>query len=235
MICGLQFPKNTSVFSEQNLRLIRQNMEERTFAAGSYLFWEGDEVTKCYFLKSGGVHWIKQTDNGKPFVSHVFLSGDLVAELAPLQHAKHNYSAKVVNSCVAGVILLSDLEKMIERHSSFAVDMYKWMCLMNRLTQTKLRDLLMYGKTGALCSTLIRLANSYGIPDGEVIHIRKKLTHLELAAWIGSSREGVNRILSDLRKKKVIDYYNGYILIKNLSHLQEICHCDFCPKEICRI
>lgn len=232
---GLEFPRNTTVFSEANLRLLKQLMEERTFAAGSYLFWEGDEVTKCYYLISGDIHWVKQMDDGKPFVSHVFLPGDLIAEFAPFQQTKHNYSAKAVNSCLVGEIHLSDLEMLIKQNGSFALDMYKWMGLLNRYTQTKLRDLLMYAKTGALCSTLIRLANSYGKPDGNVIHIRKKITHSELAAWIGSTRECVNRILTDLRKKELIDYYNGYFMIKDLSHLQDVCHCEFCPKEICRI
>ncbi|GAE04513.1 transcriptional regulator, Crp/Fnr family [Paenibacillus sp. JCM 10914] len=42
-------------------------------------------------------------------------------------------------------------------------------------------------------------------------------------------------MLSDLRKKEVIEYTSGMIIIKNLSMLQEICHCELCPNEICRI
>lgn len=66
----------------------------------------------------------------------------------------------------------------------------KWMGIHHRLTQTKFRDLMMYGKPGALCSTLIRLSNTYGeeLDDGGVL-INKKITHTDLSNMIGATRE----------------------------------------------
>lgn len=52
---------------------------------------------------------------------------------------------------------------------------------------------------------------------------------------IGATRESVNRMLSDLRKKDAIEYDNGMIVIKDLKMPQGICHCELCPNEICRI
>lgn len=52
---------------------------------------------------------------------------------------------------------------------------------------------------------------------------------------IGATRESVNRMLSDLRRKDAIEYIGGMILIKDMTMLQDICHCELCPEEICRI
>ena len=52
---------------------------------------------------------------------------------------------------------------------------------------------------------------------------------------IGATRESVNRMLSDLRKKDGIEYDNGMIVIEGLKMLQGICRCELCPNEICRI
>ena len=104
------------------------------------------------------------------------------------------------------------------------------------MTQTKFRDLMMFGKPGALCSTLIRLHNTYGEPreDGGV-PIGKKLTNTELADMTGATRESVNRMLSDLKNAGVVTNDNGYIVIEDLQYLKDLCHCENCPVDICRI
>ena len=50
-----------------------------------------------------------------------------------------------------------------------------------RKQHSKFRDLLLYGKKGALYSTLIRLANSYGKETDGGILISVPLTNQELA------------------------------------------------------
>ena len=133
------------------------------------------------------------------------------------------------------MIQKSDLEVLLWQHGDLAVEFMKWMGLMHRLTQTKFHDLLMYGKPGALCSTLIRMSNSYGIPGEDGMFISLKLTNSELSDYIGCTRESVNRMLSDLKKSRAIKIVDGYITITNLEYLRDICKCERCPKEICRI
>ena len=106
---------------------------------------------------------------------------------------------------------------------------------MHRMTETKFRDLMMYGKPGALCSLLIRLSNSYGVPKGDHTVINYKINHAEMADMIGATRESVNRMLSDMKKEDAVEFHNGQIVIKDLPYLRDICHCEDCPKEICRM
>ncbi|MUT67969.1 helix-turn-helix domain-containing protein [Paenibacillus sp. NEAU-GSW1] len=94
---------------------------------------------------------------------------------------------------------------------------------------------MMFGKHGALCSLLIRLANTYGTLQEDHIWISKTHTNTEFADMIGSTRESVNRILSELRRANAIAIDNSHIVIKDLSYLRDICHCEDCPKDICRM
>jgi CRP/FNR family cyclic AMP-dependent transcriptional regulator len=107
--------------------------------------------------------------------------------------------------------------------------------LVHRMTQTKFRDLMMYGKPGTLCSTLIRMSNSYEKSGDDGIFISIKLTNSKLGDIIGCARESVNRMLSNLKKAKAIVIDDGYITITNLEYLQAICKYENCPKDICRI
>jgi CRP/FNR family transcriptional regulator len=112
----------------------------------------------------------------------------------------------------------------------------KWMGLMQRTTQSKFRDLMLFGKTGALASTLIRLTNTCGekSEDGS-IKLAIKLTNTDLANMIGTTRESVNRLLSTYKEEGVISYEQGQIIIHDLLYLKSIVNCPNCPPEICRI
>jgi CRP/FNR family transcriptional regulator len=210
-------------------------MYETKFSEGTHLYWEGDPSDKFYFVKQGSVKITKSNDEGKLFILYMHLDGDLFGQIDGLQGSVHSNNAEVMENSVIGVIQNKDLEVLMWQHGSLAVEFMKWMGMMHRLTQTKLRDLMMFGKPGALCSLLIRLSNTYGNPRGNDILITKKLTNTDLADMIGATRESVNRMLGDLKKDDVIEQESGYLIIKNIEALREICQCENCPSNICRI
>jgi len=228
---------NTACFSEINQERLLNHSTERTIAAGSHLFWEGDLSDKLYFLKSGRVKLTKSTDEGKELILYMYQAGDMIGQADPFSGTRLGFTAEALEDTEVAVIEHKELELMICQYCDFAIDFMKWMGTHHRLTQTKVRDLMLYGKPGALCSTLIRLSNTYGedYNDQGSILINKKITHTDLSNMIGATRESVNRMLSDLRKKESIEYEHGMIIIHDLEALQEVCHCEMCPKEICRI
>ena len=104
-----------------------------------------------------------------------------------------------------------------------------------RKQHLKFRDLVLYGKKGALCSTLLRLANSYGMETEEGTLISVPLTNQELANYSASARESLNRTLAELKKSGVIDMRGHLILIKDIDYLKKTIHCENCGVEICNI
>lgn len=228
-------PRNTNCFTESNLSKIQEIMYEQKIQPGAYLFWEGDVADKLYYIKSGRVKVTKSTDEGKELLLYMFQDGDMLGQIDPYEQSRHAFTAEAIEECVVGVVQQQDLEVLIWQHGELAIEFMKWIGLMHRLTQTKFRDMMMYGKPGALCSTLIRLSNSFGKKEGDAIKITKKLTHSELSDMIGATRESVNRMFGDLKKKDALEMKGGYILIKDIEQLKQICHCENCPLDVCRI
>jgi len=226
---------NTGVFTPDNLNKIKSISYELHAQAGSYLYWEGDPADRIYYLIKGQVRITKTTDDGKQLTLYLFQNQDLFGQLDSLQASIHSFNAEIVENSVIGVIQLSDLEVLLWQHGDLAVEFMQWMGLMHRTTQTKFRDLLLFGKPGALCSVLIRLSNSYGKKHGEDIIIPLRLTNTELAEMIGATRESVNRMLSEFKKLNIIEYDKNLLVIKNLLYLRELCHCENCPGNICRM
>lgn len=162
----------------------------------------GDPAYKLFFIKRGQVKSSKTTVDGKEYILNLFQDGDLFGGLDPFEKSVHQCNAVTMEDSEVGIILRKDLEILLWQHGDVALDLMKWIGTMHRITQTKFKDVMMFGKPGALCSTLIRLSHSYGDKiDARSYRIRKKMTHKELADMIGATRESVNRMLRDLRRK----------------------------------
>lgn len=226
---------NRGPWSKESFDKLRAIMYIKHVRKGSYLFWEGDAASRLYFVLKGQVKIIKTLDTGRAITLYLHQEGDLIGQLDPFPDSVHAFAAKVAEDGTFGVIQRDDLEALLWQHGDLAIEFARWAGMTQRLTQAKLRDFMLFGKTGALCSLLIRLGNSYGVDEEEGTIIGCKLSHAEMADMIGATRESVNRTLGSLKKKGVIDFRDGCIVICDLAYLRDVCQCENCPKEICRI
>ncbi|MFD2670607.1 Crp/Fnr family transcriptional regulator [Marinicrinis sediminis] len=235
----------TQVTSETNQ--IRRFLNDRQFEKletimtqvhykeGSRLFWEDEPADKLFYIAKGHVKVTKMTDEGREMILYFLQEGDMFGEIGGLSEVNFSFSGEALVDSVVEVITLTDLEQMISGDGEFAVQFIKWMGVLQRTTESKFRDLLLFGKTGALASTLIRLCNSYGKMTEEGIEIELKLTNTDLANIIGTARESVNRLLKEYKDKGVMTIDHGKIIVHDLAYLREIVHCPNCPDEICRM
>ncbi|RUS46603.1 Crp/Fnr family transcriptional regulator [Cohnella sp. AR92] len=222
-------------FSADSFAKLQDIMYRKPIKKGTVLFWEGDPADKLIFVRSGRVRITKTSDAGRNMTLYLLQQGDLYGQPEPFANPVHAFSAEVLEDGEIGLMQMADLEVLLWQHGDLAIEFMKWMGLMHRMTQTKFRDLMLYGKSGALCSLLIRLCNSNGVKEKEGTYITLKISHAEMADMIGATRECVNRMLSDLRKENVLTVRDGHMLIKDIPYLRGVCRCDQCPLEICRL
>lgn len=146
-------------------------------AAGGCLFWEGDETENVYYIRSGRVKLRKSTEDGKEYILSILQAGDMIFETAGGQESKHyGYTAEVADNAEFGVIARSDMDALMQQDTGLAIGLLNLTSYHHRITQSKFRDLLLFGKPGALASTLIRLSNSFGVQETYGTRIRPSPT-----------------------------------------------------------
>lgn len=203
---------------------------------GTFLFQEGSLAEELYIVQSGILQISKIIPDGRELTLRMCSRGDFVGELNIFSPApRYLLSARVTEDGDVAVIKKEVLEEKLSNDLPLALEFMKWMSQQFRKTQTKFRDLVLHGKKGALYSTLIRMTNSHGIKTNKGILIELPLTNQELANFCGTSREVVNRLLSDLRKAGIICIDKGAITIHDLEYLKREIDCEDCPIEICKI
>ncbi len=217
-------------------RLFEKVHKIKNIDKGSFLFEEGNSANELYIIQSGKFQISKMIPDGRELTIRMCSAGELVGELTLFSPAsQHILNARASESGSVAVIKKDRLEDEISKDSALALELVKWLSLQHRKSQTRFRDLVLHGKKGALYSTLIRLVNSFGVKTEDGLKIDVSLTNQELANFCGTSREVVNRLLSELRKQEIISIDKGYITIHALHRLKREIDCENCPIEICNI
>ncbi|MED4227346.1 Crp/Fnr family transcriptional regulator [Neobacillus cucumis] len=203
---------------------------------GTFLFREGSQADEMYIVQSGILQVSKIIPDGRELTIRMCSKGDFVGELNLFSpSSRYLLSARVTESGEVAVIMKDVLEEKLSQDLALSFELIQWMSLQFRKTQTKFRDLVLHGKKGALYSTLIRISNSYGIRTTKGILVELPFTNQELANFCGTSREVVNRLLSELRKSGIISIDKGSITIHDLDYIKKEIDCEDCPVEICKV
>ena len=204
--------------------------------SGEYLFHEGDYAKYFYLVRSGQIFILKYASSGRVLSLRLATHGSIIGEL-PLYEENPTYIFNAVAQSASEVyaIEFTTLHKYLERKPLLAINLLKIIGIHMRKQHSKFRDLVLYGKKGALYSTLIRLANSYGKEKDGGILISVPLTNQELANYSATARESLNRMLSELKRNNIIENRGNLIFIKDIEYLRKEIECENCGKEICNI
>ena len=134
---------------------------------GAYLYREGAPAHYFYIVRSGHIFVVKYGASGRVLALRLATKGSLVGEL-PIYEDEPTYLFSAIARSAAEVYAIEFpvLEAYLEKHPHLAVALLKLIGMHMRKQHLKFRDLVLYGKKGALCSTLLRLANSYGMDGG---------------------------------------------------------------------
>lgn len=218
------------------LNLFHEKGNSHFVEKDTYLFQEGDPNKGLYLVLSGKVKLSKLDNDGTELTLRHVTKNNLFGELSLLNsETTYVLNAKMIDVGEVIILTKNDLIEEIESNGMIALELIQLMNERVRRDQTRFRDLVMYGKKGALYSTLIRLTNSYGRSKENGFFIDNLMTDQKLADFCGTSRESINRLMSELRKKQIISTNKGYITIHNLDFLKEAINCGDCPITLCSV
>ena len=237
MVLGGLLLDQILAFQNKMVELFLQHGQIIRFEREHHIFQEGERADDIFFIKHGAVQINQQTESGKELTLRICRNGVIIGENAMFCHIQyHSTTAKATEPSELIVLSKSKLEVLLTGQPSLLIDYLKWMQVENIKNQTRMRDLVLHGKKGALFSTLIRLANTYGEKrEDHSIFINFSLTNTEIANFCATSREMNNRMLNDLKIHHIIKIEKGFITIHNLDFLKKEIECADCPLAICRI
>jgi len=187
----------------------------------SFIYFPEDKADHIYMIAQGRVKIGHYLDDGKEVISAILTTGEIFGELALAGEDTRRDFAQVMDEntsiCPLGIEELKDL--MFE-NKELSFKMLKLVGLRLMKLERKLESLVFKDARTRVIEFLKDAASWKGKKVGFETMIPTKLTHKDIAALTGTSRQTVTTILNELKEKNLIYFDRKKILIRDLAQLK---------------
>jgi CRP/FNR family cyclic AMP-dependent transcriptional regulator len=210
-------------FSPAVLRPLDGASYHSVMPSGALLFVEGQTPRGVYVLCSGRVKLSTTSREGKVLILKQAEAGEVLGLSAVVSGTNYEMSAETCTPCQLNFIGRRDLMSLLQNQSEVGVHAAQ---SLSREFQSAYRDIhdlvLARSSSGKLARLLLSCPLSVGPQSTDELHLRSAMTHEEMAQRIGSSRETVTRLLSILKKKRLIRLEGDTLVIRDRTGLEAL-------------
>lgn len=219
------FLRSLPLFAELDQEQIEQvaaRVQRREFAPGVTLFHQDMPGTMLYMIESGSVRVISIGRTGQELTLNVIGAGEIFGELSILDNQQRSATAITLAPTVVWLLPQSDLKEFMRKFPSVNQAMIQILVKRVRATAQRLEAMTFQDVLGRLSYELLSLAERSGRPSQSGIEIAIPLTQVELATMVGATRESVNKAVSVLRDRNLIDMDGTRWFILDPAGMQKI-------------
>lgn len=157
-----------------------------------------------YIIKEGSVNVVASDEEGNEIILSILNAGDIFGELSLFDDKPRSASVITLEKCVLLVLNKSDFMDLLKQYPQIAIQVIKYLCQRIRFSNSITKSLALMDVYERLKNFLNTMATP-GV-DGKLV-INRPLSQREIATHIGSGREVISKILSELVK-------GGYLTIE---------------------
>jgi CRP-like cAMP-binding protein len=189
---------------------------------GVTLFHQDMPGTMMYMIESGSVRVISIGRTGQELTLNVLGPGELFGELSLLDGQQRSATAITLAPTVAWLLSQADLKEFMHKYPPVNQAMILILVERVRSIARRLEAMTFQDVLGRLAYELLSLAERSGQPSDKGVEITIPLTQVDLATMVGATRESVNKSVSILRSKGLIDFDGTSWFLQNPAGLQKI-------------
>lgn len=209
-------------FSSPVLRTADVVSHHSVMPAGVLLFVEGQSPRGIFVICSGKVKLYTTSREGKVLILKQAEAGDVLGLSAAISGTNYEMTAETASACQLNFIGRADVMTLLKKENEVGVQSALWLSREFQAAYRDIHDLVLArSSSGKLARLLLACAPAAAMRLQEQ-HLQSPMTHEEMAQRIGSSRETVTRLLSDLKKKRLIRLDGSTLVIRDRSGLEAL-------------
>ena len=194
-----------------------------TYPGGAVLFVEGQMPRGAFVLCSGKAKLSTTSREGKVLILKIAEAGEVLGMSAVISGEPFELTAETAGPCQVNFIDREALMRLMEQNGEFGLHASQALSREFQSAYRDIHDLVLArssaGKLARLLLSWTPIREQFEPPE---VRVRASLTHEEMAQMIGSSRETVTRLLSDLKKKEFIRQDGTTLVIRNRTALEAL-------------
>ena len=193
------------------------------YPRGSLVFVEGQTPRGIYVLCSGRAKLSTCASDGKTLIMQIAEPGEVLGLSATVSGKPYEATVETLDPCQLNFVRRDDFLKFLSGHGEACLRVAHHLSNNYHNAYEQIRSL---GLSHSAGEKLARLLVTWGRETGKAtdqgVRVKLSLTHEEMAQMIGTSRETVTRLLSELRTKEIIRLKGSNLLIRDQAALERL-------------
>lgn len=189
------------------------------FTRGHVFFTQGEPGQQLYFLLAGKVKLCRRAPDGRESLFGVLGPSDIFGELSVFDPGPRSCTAIAIGDVCVAPLDRDALRQWIVERPAIAERLLRVLARRARRTDEQLSNLALNDVPARVARQLLRLAEQFGVQEGGAVRLTHGLTQEELGQLVGSSRETVNKALSDFGQRRWIRAEGNSLVILDSERL----------------
>jgi CRP-like cAMP-binding protein len=203
---------------------LAQQLLPVVFPRGHTVFAEGEPGDRLYIIIAGKVKIGRRSPDGHENLLTVMGPSDMFGELSIFDPGPRTSSATTITEVRTVSMDRQTLRAWIADRPETAEQLLRVLARQVRRTTNDLSDLIFTDVPGRVAKQLLQLALRFGTREHGALRVTHDLTQEEIAQLVGSSRETVNKTLSDFAHRGWIRLDGKSVLISDAERLARRAH-----------
>jgi CRP/FNR family cyclic AMP-dependent transcriptional regulator len=193
------------------------------YPKGSLLFVEGEQPRGVFIVCSGRVKLTTSSTEGKTLIVKIAEPGEVLGASATILGRPYEVSAQTLEPAQVNFVRREDFMTFLTQFPEACMHTAQQLSEKYHSAQREIRSLGLSQTTGEkLARLLLDWCARNGEETAKGMRITILLTHEEIAQMIGTTRETVTRLLSEFKRKKIIDVKGSNVFVQHRGQLQDM-------------
>lgn len=196
------------------------NRSGRCVPKGQLVYGLGDSAQSVFFLRQGLVKLTSMTEDGRESILRLHQAGDVFGELCHCTGERREQAVTMEESDIVELSFDDFIAHLQSNRPAFLLFLSNVAQQLSSAYE-QIQTLSFSSTMERLVRTLTRLADEFGVLEGEWIKLTHYFRQDDLAQMIGARREVVSTLLNQLRDQGLITYARKDGLLLSRSGLEE--------------
>ena len=193
------------------------------YPKGSLLFVEGEQPRGIFVLCSGRAKLTTSSTEGKVLIVKIAEPGEVLGASATILGKPYEVSAETIEPSQLNFIKRDDFLRFLGTHAEATMHTAQQLSEKYHCAQREIRSLGLAQTTGEkLAKLLLDWCDKNGERTTKGTRLKVLLTHEEIAQMIGTTRETVTRLLSDFKRRKVLEVKGSTVVVLSRELLMDM-------------
>jgi len=222
LTCHLRSENFFCALSRESLEAFNQIKYVTALPAHAVIFMEGQTPRGIFMLCQGQAKLSTTAKDGKTFILRIAKAGEVLGLHATVTGRPHDLTVETMQACQLNYVSREDFLPFLKKHNDACLHAAQHVSRDCQDAYDVVRSIVLSRSVpGRVAKFLLASATDEHVTKG-VFCARFALTHEDIAQTVGTTRETITRILSEFRKKDLIELKGSMLTIHNRSALEQL-------------